>query len=288
MLKPSSLRLRAWASSLLTASLLIGVSGPAAARQNEGSPGEDQVAVAEQKAARAFTAYRDKRYADAVALYIEAYDAAPNADMLYNVARIYDGKLADRPLAISFYRRYIADPGAVSDRIQIANARLGQLRAAELAVMRPVPAENSPPVMPGAASAESSAGQPPTRDASWSEPEIAGVIIGASGIVALGVGAGFGIAAMGEANTARDLCDGNVCREQRGIDAAEKASDRAMISTVGFASGGALLALGAAVYFWLGGAPSEAVEQASDEGVRLSAGLSHRPKSWGLEMGGTW
>jgi hypothetical protein len=104
----------------------------------------------------------------------------------------------------------------------------------------------------------------------------------------MGVGAGFGLAAMSQNNTAQELCDGNVCREQRGIDAAEKASDRAMISTIGFASGGALLALGAAIYFWVGGTPSDAVERASEDGVRFSAGLSHSPQGWGLEMGGAW
>jgi tetratricopeptide (TPR) repeat protein len=64
-----------------------------------------EVVLAEKKAAQAFEAYQAKRFAEAVGLYLEAHRAAPNADVLYNVARIYDAKLGDRPLAISFYRR---------------------------------------------------------------------------------------------------------------------------------------------------------------------------------------
>lgn len=90
-----------------------------------------------------------------------------------------------------------------------------------------------------------------------------GTILAASGIVGLGIGTGFGFAAMADTKTMRDLCDGNLCREQRGIDAAENATDHARISTIGFASGGALLALGAAFYFWPSAEPSESCERAS-------------------------
>jgi hypothetical protein len=253
------------------------------ARELDGAESDGAVAVAEQKAAQAFEAYQAKRFGQAVALYIEAYDASPNADILYNVARIYDTKLGDRPLAINFYRRYIGDPGAIPDRIQLANERLLALREAELAANRPVATLNAPaaPAVAAAAPIEPAHGSP-------NAAEVTGIVLAASGVVALGVGAGFGIAAMNEARTSRDLCDGSVCREQHGIDAAEDATHHALVSTIGFASGGALLALGAACYFWLGGESSERPEQASSGGLELGPRVAQSAGGWSLELAGSW
>ncbi|MEO8185580.1 MAG: hypothetical protein ABI895_42785, partial [Deltaproteobacteria bacterium] len=259
-------------------SLLLNLPGAAAARETDGVEADESVARAEQKAAQAFDAYQAKRFAEAVALYIEAHETSPNADSLYNVARIYDTKLGDRPLAIVFYRRYITDPGAVADRIQLANERLVALRDAELVATptAPVPNESSP--------VSAGAPPPPARPPGWTGGELTGAILGATGVVALGVGAAFGLAAMDETSTMRDLCDRNVCREQRGIDAAESATTHARISTLGFASGGALLALGAAFYFWPSGERSESRAQASAVGAHLAQNHG----GWSLELSGSW
>src|SRR6187549_514967 len=91
---------------------------PSPAKGDEPAASESSaVTLSEQRAAEAFSAYSNKDYAAAVALYLQAYQAAPSGSILYNIARIYDTKLADRPLAITFYRRYIADPGAYTERI---------------------------------------------------------------------------------------------------------------------------------------------------------------------------
>jgi hypothetical protein len=277
------LRLRRSHLECLFLACLITVSPHAAvAHESDGADADGAVTLAEQKASRAFDAYQSKRFSEAVALYIEAYDASPNADILYNVARIYDTKLADRPLAINFYRRYIGDPGAVADRIRLANERLAALREAELAATRPTTAAVAPP-------ARSPAVPVPVGLApGWSATQLTGVALAATGVVALGVGAGFGLAAMNRARTSKDLCDGTVCRDQRGIDAAEKATDHALVSTIGFASGGALLALGAAFYFWLGDEPSERADQASRGSLQLGAQLAQSRGGWSLELAGAW
>jgi tetratricopeptide (TPR) repeat protein len=269
-------------SYLLLTCLLAGSPRVALARELDGAEADGAVALAEQKAARAFEAYQGKRFGEAVALYIEAYDASPNADILYNVARIYDTKLGDRPLAINFYRRYIGDPGAVPDRIQLCNERLVALREAELAVNRPVATLTAPaaPAAPASAPAEPAHGA--------TAGEVTGIVLAATGVVALGVGAGFGFAAMNEAHTSRDLCDGSVCREQRGIDAAEDATHHALVSTIGLASGGALIALGAACYFWLGGEPTERPEQASAGRLELGPRVAQNAGGWSLELAGSW
>jgi tetratricopeptide (TPR) repeat protein len=273
-----------WSWWLLVPCLVTAFSSPVSAAQADGSEADAEVALAEKKAAQAFEAYQAKRFAEAVGLYLEAHRAAPNADILYNVARIYDAKLGDRPLAISFYRRYIADPGAVADRIQVANERLITLREAELAVARAAPATDAPPATPSDGSGSAASALEP----GWSTPEVIGAVMGITGVVAIGVGAGFGIAAMRETQTMHDLCEGNVCSEQRGIDAAESASDHATISTIGFVSGGALLAFGAAFHYWLGSEPSESPKQASDAGLRLGAHMGRNPGAFGLELGGSW
>lgn len=269
----------------LIACLLALPSRSAFAQQIDGAEAESEVTIAEQKAAQAFDAYRGKRYAEAVALYIAAYDSAPNADILYNIARIYDTKLGDRPLAINFYRRYIADPGAVPERIQVANERLLALRDAELAAARPVDPQSAE--QPATTLQVVSVRSAPAPEARWTGAEVAGAVMSTVGLAAIGVGAGFGLAAMDQTRTVRDLCEGNVCSEQRGIDAAESANDHALISTIGFASGGALLALGAAFYFWPDADSSERGEVA-DAGLELGAQLSAGRDGWGLELGGTW
>jgi tetratricopeptide (TPR) repeat protein len=260
----------------------------ALAAEVEASDGDASIALSEQKAAQAFEAYQAKHFAEAVGLYLEAHAAAPNADILYNVARIYDAKLGDRPLAINFYRRYITDPGAVADRIQVANERLLALRDAELAVAeRPAPAPSAAPdsLPPATTTTE----RRPALAMGWTTGEWAGAILAGTGVVALGLGTGFGVAAMDDTRTVRDLCDGNLCREQRGIDAAETATDHARVSTIAFASGGALLALGAAFYFWPGGESRERPEQASASGWELAgAGVAPTVDGWSLEVTGTW
>ena len=239
-----------WLSRLVVPSFITLIAGSASARQVDDPEVNADVVVAEQKASEAFEAYRAKRFAEAVALYLDAYKAAPSADVLYNVARIYDAKLGDRPLAISFYRRYIADPGAVTDRIQIANERLVALRDAELAASR---SPEPKPVAPASGPSPDVRADTASFDAEtgWQAAEVTGIILGITGVVALGVGTGYGIAAMNETKTVRDICPNNVCSEQRGIDAADSAADHATVSTIAFASGGALLALGAVCYFWL-------------------------------------
>jgi tetratricopeptide (TPR) repeat protein len=267
---------------VLAAVLLAGAPRAAFAAEPETSAADGAVAVSEQKAGQAFEAYQAKRFSEAVALYVEAYDASPNADILYNIARIYDTKLGDRPLAINFYRHYITDPGAVPDRIQLANERLVALRDAEAAASQP---SRAAPLPPPAAPLTATA---PVRAEGMTAGEWGAVALAVTGVAGIGIGAGFGFAAIDETHTMRRLCDGNVCREQRGIDAAKSAETNARISTIGLASGGALLALGAALYFWPSTERSERPEQASLTGLDLDANVHQTAGGWSLELTGTW
>jgi hypothetical protein len=110
---------------------------------------------------------------------------------------------------------------------------------------------------------------------------MAGMVVGAAGLASLGVGAGFGVWVMHEADRAKQLCDENRCRSQRGVDAARSASKHATVATVGVAAGLGLLATGAALWLW--GGSSEQSEptalqlaprsSASELGLQLSGGF---------------
>jgi tetratricopeptide (TPR) repeat protein len=231
-------------SSGIACALILGA--PCAWAESTPPPGAD-VALSERYAARAFEAYKRKDHQSAIALYQKALEASPSADILYNIARIYDLGLRDRALAISFYSRYVNDPGAIPNRIEVATKRLAELRAAELAAVAP------PPAQPAASTAVV-APQPPPMAASPvvddSSPALTtgAIIAGSAGLIGVGLGVGFGLAARSDLEESDRYCDGNRCTSQIGVEAAKDASREANVATVGFAAGGALLALGAVLW----------------------------------------
>jgi hypothetical protein len=208
------------------------------------------VSRAESFASKAFDAYQKKDYQEAVVLYLKAFEVAPSADVLFNLARIYDTKLNDRELAMSFYRRYIADPGADPQRVRTANTRLAELRELELA------ARDKPAVVPpvqaqgGNGQAQPYRGNEPNTAPSPAEHhglsgvQWAGIATGVVGLSGLAVGTVFGLGAKSKADTAKQECDGNDCHSQSGVDAAKDASTKADVATVAFIAGGALTVVG--------------------------------------------
>jgi hypothetical protein len=262
--------------------VVLAFSPPAWADESV-APDPASVAAAERRAAEAFQAYAKKEYAVAVDLYLEAYSAAPSSSILYNIARIYDLKLHNRSLAITFYRRYVADPGAQTELIETSNQRLHDLRNSEVTASKA--ADDSAggesrvdprahPASPGAPDGSQE------RPGAWSTTRWVGAALGAAGVAGMVVGGGFGLAAMSQANTAKGLCDGNACTSQQGVDAAHTARTDALFSTIGFAGGGALLVTGAALFF-LG--VDRSVEQ---PGVHLEAYTSASQAS--LQVVGRW
>jgi hypothetical protein len=245
------------------------------------------VGLAERRAAEAYDAYTRKDYISAVALYLEAYDAAPSGLVLYNIARIYDTKLADRPLAMTFYRRYITDPGADTERIRFANERLTELRAAEAVssdLANATPSASSAKPVPRATPIVAPSPAVEGERGGWSALRWTGVTLGVLGIAGVGVGTVYGLAAASKASTAHQTCDGSLCTTQTGVDAAHAASDRATVSTVGFALGGALLAAGVALFFV--GAEKKGPERPLTAKLAWDASASSSELTLGLK--GTW
>jgi hypothetical protein len=209
------------------------------------------VARAEGYAAEAFEAYSHQDYPRAVTLYQLALEAAASPDIIYNLARIYDIKLKDRALAIEFYQRYSADPGADPERARIASGRLGALREVEK-----INVDST--LAPGKAGARSETAGPAAETGAanasadhapsgMSGLQVASIIVGAVGVAGIGVGIGFGIDAKTNADVSHALCNGNLCTTPRGVDAAKSASRSATVSTLAFIAGGALVAAGVTI-----------------------------------------
>ena len=231
----------------LTLLTLSALSLPPRALAEDGSRGAAEVTVAESYADQAFDAYSRKDFARAVALYRQAYDAAPSADILYNIARIYDSGLRDRPLAITYFRRYVSDPGATAERIQVANERLTQLRQAETASEDAAAAEASEEsTRISMAPQQAHVDEGPTDRAT--RLRRAGIATGVAGLASLAAGAGFGVAAKSDSDLAKKYCDGNACTSQRGIDAVNSGEMKATISTAALIGGGLLVGTGVTLF----------------------------------------
>ncbi|HVZ31935.1 MAG TPA: hypothetical protein VG963_05895, partial [Polyangiaceae bacterium] len=258
-------------SSAATALASAFVSSPAradeAAAEAVAAPSDVGVKLAEDDAARAFDAYQHKRYAEAIRLYEQALAAADSADILYNIARVYDLGLADHPHALEYYRRYIAHAGADAARTLRARERIAELKAAD-----GVPAETSEDSRAVVASAASepvsplATGTSPSASRGWSTREVVAASLAGAGMVGLGVGAGFGWSAASSTDGWRHDCTGNECTSQRGVDAARSARQKANVATIALASGGGLVAVGALLW-WVGTGQEPALERA---GLELS------------------
>lgn len=201
---------------------------------------------AEEYASEAFEAYSQQDFPRAVSLYRLALAASASPDIIYNLARIYDVKLKDRALAIEFYQRYTADPGADPERARIAVERLAKLRELDRinadSKREQRAAENAQ--AGGRIEAAAPAERAHKSSSGLSGLQVASIVVGAVGIAGVGVGVGFGIQAKSKADVSHESCNGNLCTSARGVEAARDASNLATISTVGFIAGGALVAAG--------------------------------------------
>jgi hypothetical protein len=271
-------------SAALAAAGLLFSSGAGASPEPEAGPSPLDVAAAELSAAQAYDAFQRQDYASAVALYVKAFEAAPSADALFNIARVYDLGLRDRPLAITFYRRYVADPGATPARIKLANERLTELREAETTELGTRPAApqatQATPGEPVVVPASTPLGQ--DAGGEWSGLKIAALTTGAAGAVLVGVGVGYGVSLLSTAERANRECDGNDCSSQRGVEAARAAARDARWANWGLGVGGGLLA-GAALMWLLDPSEDRAAQPAS---MKLSPVAG--PGELGVALAGRW
>jgi hypothetical protein len=96
---------------------------------------------------------------------------------------------------------------------------------------------------------------PVPAPSSWTGQRIGAVVLAAVGVAGLGVGTGFGLAAISRHDDAQKACP-QACADQRGVDLWNSARTAGNISTVAFIAGGVALAGGAVL--WLTGKPESA------------------------------
>ena len=112
------------------------------------------------------------------------------------------------------------------------------------------------PTRPVVASGPAPAATAPPAKQGGTPLRTAGFVVGGLGVVGLGLGAAFGVMALGSKGDVDTGCAGNQC-SQAGLDAASNARTQATISTIGIAAGGVCLAAGVTMVL-LGGKRSEA------------------------------
>jgi serine/threonine-protein kinase len=116
--------------------------------------------------------------------------------------------------------------------------------------------ESAPPVVAGPATASSSGAGVPAEPAAKPLPksglsgqQTAGIVLGAVGLVGVGLGSYFGVRAISKNSDAEQHCPrGALCEDKTGEDLTNKAQSAARASNIAFAIGGGLVAVGAVVY----------------------------------------
>ncbi len=107
---------------------------------------------------------------------------------------------------------------------------------------------------PPIAAAQATAVPPPTGDANpdlghRSSQKTWGLVVGAAGIVGLGVGSYFGIQALSGSSQAKQACPDPACPTASAIQQNDDAKSDARIADVGFAVGAGALVAGSLLYF---------------------------------------
>ncbi|HEU5077012.1 MAG TPA: hypothetical protein VFU02_22635, partial [Polyangiaceae bacterium] len=113
-----------------------------------------------------------------------------------------------------------------------------------------------------------------------------GLVLGITGVVAVGIGSYFGLSAKSKNDDSKAGCPNNRCETQADLDARNDAKTAATTSTIAFVLGGALLATGGVLYFMDDSSESESASATTRRELRWSSGVGPGSAHLGLE--GTW
>jgi hypothetical protein len=161
-----------------------------------------------------------------------------------------------------------SQPGkrAWSSDVVVAAAAKVDIAVPLLAAEAPEPAKEAPP--------------PPF----WTGVRVAGVVVAGAGLVGVGVGAGFGLDAASKNSQALTHCpEGVSCNDMTGVNLTNQALSSATVSTAAFAVGGALVAVGALVFF---GGPLLSHREPVLASMQLTP--VGGPHAAGMALGGSW
>jgi hypothetical protein len=150
-------------------------------------------------------------------------------------------------------------------------------------------AETVAPAPPPAAAkpAELVASTPPAAHQSARSGSAAGWIVGAAGIVGIGVGSYFGLQAFSKRSDSNKLCPTDATCQGDGAKYNDQAYTAAWISDVGFGVG--IVGLGVGTYLLLsGGSSEEKPPQASGSRTRVTADVAALPGGGFMNVSGVW
>jgi tetratricopeptide (TPR) repeat protein len=191
-----------------------------------GEPSSDPAAdTAEQLGDDAYRAFEEGKLREAIALYERAFDAAPSARFLLNIAEIYE-RLHDAERAAAYYRRYVEAPDAETELAARARERLDA---------PPPPAADMPKTEP-TTQATPPAAPSPLR--TW------GFVLGGTGLGVVVLGAVLGLVAKSKNDEAGRSCVGQKCSDPRALSLTDQAAGLATAADVAFVTGGLLTAGG--------------------------------------------
>jgi len=226
---------------------------PAASLAQGHSPAQSEQQLAEQ----AFALQEAGHYAEAIALYLKAYEISRDGLTLLNIATIYDRKLHEAALAGEYYRRYVmspdADPGRVkkiTERIEALKREAEEQQARSVAAptaTAPSPSASAPP--PATASTGALPLTPPEETSSGLGPmRVTAIVVGSVGVAGVGAAMVLGYLAKQKNDDANAVCTGTTCSSPSGVQSAKQAGQFATASTVSIIGGAALLVSGITLF----------------------------------------
>lgn len=223
---------------LLLAAALTVMSAPAVAHaQSPATPAADEQ-NAQALSDQAYEAYEKGDFSKAIAQYLESYKLVPTAEILYNVASIYDKKLSDPKLAIEYYRRHNAATDAKAELVGKATSRIAALQAQ---IDNPNGSKSDLKSLPESSGKSETSSSSPLKTI--------GLVTTTIGVVGLGVGVVTGLLASGKHSDAEDAgCSGSTCPTEAARDKEKSAGDMATVSTITFIAGGALVVGGLVMF----------------------------------------
>ncbi|MFZ5440317.1 MAG: tetratricopeptide repeat protein [Myxococcota bacterium] len=199
-------------------------------------PNGDRAQQAQYYVDLGYAAYQREEWSKAIALYLESYKAVPSPDVLFNIAVIYERKLGNKAQALEYYQRHNAATDARPELVAKATARIDELsrEASSPKVTTPTPAVTATAPAPAASKGSAKTGL-----------LIGGIASSALGLAGLGVGAGFGVSAIGKMDAAKaEGCAQGACPDAASAALVRGAFADGNVATIGFVAGGVLVAAG--------------------------------------------
>jgi tetratricopeptide (TPR) repeat protein len=272
--------IRMFVRLVLLAAIAV-TAAPLRAAAQPAAPSERDVVQAKQYTSDGIAAAKNGDYDTAVASYEKAYDLVPHPTLLFNQAEAH--RLAGRlDKAEALYKRYLdaAPTGPLANDARDRLAEIARRNAEQPREVAPVP----PPIPPSSPTLTGTPTAPPAGpELTGTAPvieapaqpgrrqRIAGIAVAAAGVVAFGVGAGYGLHARDLQHQVEKMYDRD--KEQAG----ERANT---IAIVGMTGGGILAIAGAGLYWW-GYSQGHASE-------RVAVGPLVSDRTAGFVIAGSW